>query len=69
MLHGMNEHLRIRNRSRDWLNLILRRIYIVLFRSTYVVVWFYFLPIFMMILQFVVSNNSIAQEDSASNES
>ena len=65
----MNEHLRIRSRSRDWLNLILRRIYVVLFRSTYVVVWFYFLPIFMMILQFVVSNNSIVQEDSAPDES
>ena len=65
----MDDHIAVRKQNRDWENLFYRMIYVFIFRSTYVVIWFYFLPIFMMILQFVVSNNSIVQEDSAPDES
>ena len=55
----MDDHIAVRKQNRDWENLFYRMIYVFIFRSTYVVIWFYFLPIFMMILQFMFSNQAI----------
>ena len=55
----MDDHIAVRKQNRDWENWFYRMIYVFIFRSTYVVIWFYFLPIFMMILQFMFSNQAI----------
>ena len=52
---GMDEYLKSQLKNRSNFHYILRGIY-NFFRAAYVCVWFYFLPMFAMFFQFVITN-------------
>ena len=64
LLPGMDKHIAVRRENRTWSNYVFRMIYFYLFRTTYVAIWFYFLPVFMMMFQFAFSNKAINADDS-----
>ena len=64
LLPGMDKHIAVRKENRTWGNYVFRMIYFYFYRSVYVVIWFYFLPVFMMMLQFAFSNKAINADDS-----
>ena len=51
-LEGMPENFKVQFSDRDCMNKIMRAVYLV-YRSAYVVIWYYFMPFLAMILQFM----------------